>query len=387
MVCPNCGNKCESGQKFCPECGEPIFHYNSEEEPKRANETIIFDTSEVKKDGARASQDSDFDFDNFKEYGFDDDEPEEPKPAKPYKTVRIEPEDESNVYEDDYDDDDGGGRSGSTIALIVISCLLAAAIVFALIYVSVILPGRNNAGSADTSTTSAAQTEEFTGSETSETSTTTSSGETTTAQSETTTTTAETTTTQAVPLVDRIYVNSNDSTPANDRSYLYLYTDGNCYFIEQNEKGLATFYGQYRESDNDIVMNVESVVYTVVSVSFNNISTISFQKGGDDTLFIDSGIYTSKSGDMFESSESYSIASQWGSATGFFNAYSSAKSAKVNVAETLNLRSGPGTEYDVLTKIDNAETVTLLGENSAGNWYYIRYNSYVGWVFKDYIQL
>ena len=49
----------------------------------------------------------------------------------------------------------------------------------------------------------------------------------------------------------------------------------------------------------------------------------------------------------------------------------------------VNFRTGPGNEYDSMGKIEKGETVTYLGSN--GGWRKVKYNSKVGYVYKDYI--
>ena len=49
----------------------------------------------------------------------------------------------------------------------------------------------------------------------------------------------------------------------------------------------------------------------------------------------------------------------------------------------VNFRTGPGNEYDSMGKIEEGETVTYLG--SSGGWRKVKYNSKVGYVYKNYI--
>ena len=49
----------------------------------------------------------------------------------------------------------------------------------------------------------------------------------------------------------------------------------------------------------------------------------------------------------------------------------------------VNFRTGPGNEYDSMGKIEEGETVTYLGSN--GGWRKVKYNSKVGYVYKNYI--
>ena len=49
----------------------------------------------------------------------------------------------------------------------------------------------------------------------------------------------------------------------------------------------------------------------------------------------------------------------------------------------VNFRTGPGNSYDSMGKIEKGEKVTYLGSN--GGWRKIKYNSKIGYVYKDYI--
>ncbi len=49
----------------------------------------------------------------------------------------------------------------------------------------------------------------------------------------------------------------------------------------------------------------------------------------------------------------------------------------------VNLRSGPGTNYAVLTTMAKGTSVTILG--TSGSWYKIQYGSYTGYVSGDYL--
>jgi len=53
--------------------------------------------------------------------------------------------------------------------------------------------------------------------------------------------------------------------------------------------------------------------------------------------------------------------------------------------DVLNLRGGPGTSYDVLTKMLYGETVQIAGVS--GDWYQVEYNGEGGWAFGSYLAL
>ncbi len=47
---------------------------------------------------------------------------------------------------------------------------------------------------------------------------------------------------------------------------------------------------------------------------------------------------------------------------------------------TLNVRSGPGTNYGTIGQIRQGQTFTITGKNPAGNWWQFDYNGRAGWV-------
>jgi uncharacterized protein YraI len=52
----------------------------------------------------------------------------------------------------------------------------------------------------------------------------------------------------------------------------------------------------------------------------------------------------------------------------------------------LNLRSGPGTTYDILAVMPNSSEVSLLGDPQNG-FYPVRFNGTDGWAFADYLSI
>ena len=56
----------------------------------------------------------------------------------------------------------------------------------------------------------------------------------------------------------------------------------------------------------------------------------------------------------------------------------------INVQSNLNVRKGPGTNYDSIGKLYGEDTVDIVAEN--GEWYKINFGSGYGYVSKKYIQ-
>ncbi len=54
---------------------------------------------------------------------------------------------------------------------------------------------------------------------------------------------------------------------------------------------------------------------------------------------------------------------------------------------TVNIRSGPGTEFADLGNMEAGSTARVIGQNPAGNWWKVNYNGIVGWVTAQYTRL
>lgn len=54
---------------------------------------------------------------------------------------------------------------------------------------------------------------------------------------------------------------------------------------------------------------------------------------------------------------------------------------------TINLRSGPGTQYSRLGRILAGQQATVVGRNAAAQWLQVNYNGVVGWVSAQYFVL
>ncbi len=68
------------------------------------------------------------------------------------------------------------------------------------------------------------------------------------------------------------------------------------------------------------------------------------------------------------------------------SAASGSQGTIVNAENGLNIRSGPGQEYEVVASAANGATVTILGEENG--WYQIRYNNTdTGYVSSDYVSV
>lgn len=54
---------------------------------------------------------------------------------------------------------------------------------------------------------------------------------------------------------------------------------------------------------------------------------------------------------------------------------------------TLNVRSGPGTNYGVIGQIRQGQTFPITGKNPAGNWWQFDYNGRPGWVSGQLVRV
>ena len=60
--------------------------------------------------------------------------------------------------------------------------------------------------------------------------------------------------------------------------------------------------------------------------------------------------------------------------------------AQLVTTGNVNMRSGPGTSYDVITTLQEGTKLTYGGQIS-GNWYKVWYGSRTGWVHRDYAKV
>ena len=56
------------------------------------------------------------------------------------------------------------------------------------------------------------------------------------------------------------------------------------------------------------------------------------------------------------------------------------------VARALNVRTGPGITWPIMTRVYEFETYTVIGQNAAGTWYQISGPGFTGWVSGRYIR-
>ena len=53
-------------------------------------------------------------------------------------------------------------------------------------------------------------------------------------------------------------------------------------------------------------------------------------------------------------------------------------------ASVANIRSGPGTNYEVLWQVEQYTPLLILDKDKSGSWYYIKdYEGTIGWLHKD----
>jgi anionic cell wall polymer biosynthesis LytR-Cps2A-Psr (LCP) family protein/uncharacterized protein YraI len=62
-------------------------------------------------------------------------------------------------------------------------------------------------------------------------------------------------------------------------------------------------------------------------------------------------------------------------------------SVAVNRGDLVNVRSGPGVDYDVLGRLAGGQTAGIVGRSSDEAWWQIRYGAQQGWVSARYVQV
>jgi len=68
----------------------------------------------------------------------------------------------------------------------------------------------------------------------------------------------------------------------------------------------------------------------------------------------------------------------------FSNVFAEKLAIKSSVA---NVRSGPGTNYEVLWQVEKYTPMLILDKDKSGTWYYIKdYEGTIGWINKDLLK-
>lgn len=57
----------------------------------------------------------------------------------------------------------------------------------------------------------------------------------------------------------------------------------------------------------------------------------------------------------------------------------------VSTKTNLNIRSGPGTNHEVLTSVVASTRLSVMGTNDVGDWLEVRYQGLNGWVSSDFV--
>lgn len=66
------------------------------------------------------------------------------------------------------------------------------------------------------------------------------------------------------------------------------------------------------------------------------------------------------------------------------------RTGTIEVSSSLNLRKGPGTNYDVIGYLKNGDTGEIIGEDTASNgkiWYKMNINGKTGWASSSYVKV
>ena len=72
--------------------------------------------------------------------------------------------------------------------------------------------------------------------------------------------------------------------------------------------------------------------------------------------------------------------------TAVFTAAASAETRLRVTASWLRLRTGPGTDYEIINKYRTGSIVTVLNNKTSRNWYYVRTSKgETGWMYKGYL--
>lgn len=59
--------------------------------------------------------------------------------------------------------------------------------------------------------------------------------------------------------------------------------------------------------------------------------------------------------------------------------------ATLGVSDNLNIRSGPGTGFNIIGRVPFDERATVIGRSEYGNWWQVSYNGVTGWVSSWFV--
>ena len=60
---------------------------------------------------------------------------------------------------------------------------------------------------------------------------------------------------------------------------------------------------------------------------------------------------------------------------------------RLTANQTVNVRRGPGTNYQVIGSLSGGQSAEVTGKNPAGNWWQFDYSGQMGWVIGDLVTL
>lgn len=172
---------------------------------------------------------------------------------------------------------------------------------------------------------------------------------------------------------------------------LTLYGDGTFEFKASITYTMGFFYGNYKVIDNSIHLEVlEELIVGDYPSKVTDVRPIEFNIDGENIVMV-TGYGESFEGDIFVRSAEI-ISTEFpvdervpanvspfkaGQAVGFINAEGG-----------LNLRSGPGTEYDSLALIPDGYPTSAIGKSKEDSeWYYVNYDNTFGFVNSEYVSL
>ena len=187
----------------------------------------------------------------------------------------------------------------------------------------------------------------------------------------------------------RQYVQDLPTYSVEYRPVLTLFEDGSCEFKTSRYDGVAYYTGKYELSGNTIHFVFEQVNERDLN---EYAPDVTFEIDGENAIYSateDMGITTY--GDIFLRSPTVNATDmpvdenvpdtvkpfKEGPCLGF-----------VTTEAGLNLRSGPGTQYDALILIPNDDFCSVFGTSKENpDWYFVHYAGHYGFASSEYLDL
>ena len=165
----------------------------------------------------------------------------------------------------------------------------------------------------------------------------------------------------------------------------------------KSANGIETYYNRNKEEDKPLSNDIQKQVISQTGANNRGVKNAEFTvlvKSEMISALVECGFITNESEVKKLSDSSYQDKLATGIADGIEDYLKSnviieesqmAASGKVINANSLNVRKGPSTSFDIIGTLNGGDKVNIVGKSN--NWYKIEYNGTYGYVSGSYIEL